>query len=577
MRSRCRGGVALLALVALVALALARPAPAETPPRPSGPAAPAAAVMPTRVRVALVPLDDRPVCLQYPEMMAGLAHAEVLAPPRAALGRFTTPGDTDAITRWLRAQEWGRIDALIVSTDMLAFGGLVASRGYGVDAETALARLTVLSDIRKAHPKLRLYGFSVIMRLAPTADGSNEAWRESLARYAEIAPAPTGPGEAAEIATLLQQIPTAARQDYLQARARNRRLNLAAVDLAARQVFDYLVVSQDDARPRGMHLADRAAIAARVRGQRLAARVGVQPGADEVAMLLLARAVLEQRGLAPTVGVDFSSVAARTMVAPFEDRPLHETASFQLVAAGASVVPGPARADLQLLVFASRHDAGRPETFARAVEASVARGVPTVVADIDPRGDVQGASPAFTEALLAAKVFPRLHGYASWNTAGNTLGTAIAHGLLAWAGARLATVCSSPDFTAMADARVTFMLHRLVNDYAYQGVLRPVLNRQLRDAGRDAAWLRTHAAEVARGIELELAPKLHRYARQFGDGYVPPAPGPTDLVTDVGVPRDVRVRLPWDRTFEAAITFDVPVSASNVRHPRLPACRTPAP
>ena len=26
-----------------------------------------------------MPLDDRPVCLQYPQMMAGLAHAEVLA------------------------------------------------------------------------------------------------------------------------------------------------------------------------------------------------------------------------------------------------------------------------------------------------------------------------------------------------------------------------------------------------------------------------------------------------------------------------------------------------------------------
>ena len=84
--------------------------------------------MPKRLRIALVPLDDRPVCLQYPTMMAPLAHAEVVAPPIELLGRFTTPGDTDAIARWLRAQDWRAFDALIVSTDMLAYGGLVASR-----------------------------------------------------------------------------------------------------------------------------------------------------------------------------------------------------------------------------------------------------------------------------------------------------------------------------------------------------------------------------------------------------------------------------------------------------------------
>lgn len=533
--------------------------------------------MPKRLRIALVPLDDRPVCLQYPVMMGGLAYAEVLTPPRAALGRFTAPGDTDAITRWLRAQDWGSIDALVVSIDMLAFGGLVASRRHGVDADTALARLTVLSDIRQGHPSLRLYGSSVIMRLAPTADGTNETWREPLARYAELAHGPTTALETAEVAALVEQIPAAARQDYLRARTRNLRLNLAAVTLAAAEVLDYLVVSQDDARPRGMHLADRAEVTARVREGRLTARVGVQPGADEVAMLLLARAVLERRGLAPTVGVDYSSEAVPTMVAPFEDRQVQDTARFQLAAAGASAIAETGRVDLRLLVFASRHDAGRAAAFARAVEASVGHGPPTIVADIDPKGDVQGASAAFTEALLAAKVFPRLYGYASWNTAGNTLGTAIAHGLLAWAGARLAMACSSPAFLAMAEARVTFMLHRLINDYAYQGVLRPVLNRELRDAGRDASWLRSHASDMAGRIQLELAPKLAVYARQFGSTYVPPAPGPTDWAVHVHEPRDLQVRLPWDRTFEAAISFEVPVTAQMRPFGRLPACATPAP
>ncbi len=141
------------ALLVLLALVAAWPVTGRAQSTTTAP------VMPKRLRIALVPLDDRPVCLQYPTMMAPLAHAEVVAPPIELLGRFTTPGDTDAIARWLRAQDWRTFDALIVSTDMLAYGGLVASRVHAVDADTALRRLDVLDEIRKAHatlPDLRL-------------------------------------------------------------------------------------------------------------------------------------------------------------------------------------------------------------------------------------------------------------------------------------------------------------------------------------------------------------------------------------------------------------------------------------
>ena len=536
------------------------------------PVAPAP-TMPKRLRIALVPLDDRPVSLQYPQMMAGLAHAEVVAPPIEWLGRFTTPGDTAAVARWLREQDWRHIDALIVSIDMLVYGGLVASRVHGIDEVAALARLSVLREVKRANPRLPVHGFSTIMRLAPTADGRNEAYREQLARWAEIS-ADTRPGEETqELAALVAAIPQAALDDYRRARARNSRVNLAAVQMVADGIVDFLIVSQDDAKPRGVHLNDRRAVTNAASGHDLVGRVGVQPGADEVAMLLLARAVLQARGLQPTVRVTYSSEHARTMVAPFEDRQLHETVSFQLVSAGA----GEARLDdepfLDMFVFASRHDVDAPARFASRIVTAVNEGARVIVADVDPKGDVQGGSAAFTEPLLAAKVFPKLYGYASWNTAGNTIGTAIPHGLLAWAGAVLATRCTSPAWTTLARARVTFMLHRLVNDYAYQGVLRPAINADLRRSGRTSLWLASHAPEVASRIRERIAPELAAYATMFTAGvFVPPAPRPTDVAVQVGAPRDLDVRLPWDRTFEAAITFDVPTAAVTGPARRLPAC-----
>ena len=525
-----------------------------------------------KLRIALVPLDDRPVCLQYPQMLAPIAHAEIVAPPLDILGRFTTPGDTDAIAGWLRAQDWSRIDALIVSTDMLAYGGLVASRVHTVDDKSALARLAVLRELKRTRPSLPIYAFSTIMRLAPTADGINEAYREKLARWAEIADDARPGAEQRERTDLVAAIPAAALADYKRARARNRAVNLAAVQLVADQVVDFLVVSQDDAKPRGVHLADRKAVAAAASDNDLVGRVGIQPGADEVAMLLLSRAVLRARNLQLSMRVTYSSERARTMVAPFEDRRLHETVEFQMASAGAV----PARIDdpddLHLYVFASRHEAGAPRQFAADILAAVTTDQRVIVADVDPKGDVQGGSPAFTEALLAAQVFPKLYGYASWNTAGNTLGTAIPHGLLVAAGTWVAARCASPAWTAIADAQATFMLHRLVNDYAYQGVLRPQLNAELRQAKRTPLWLADNAEAVASRVEQALTPKLAAFAEPFTArpyalrSYRRPA-----VDVRLGAPHDLRVTLPWARTFEAAITFDLDARPSPTG-PRLAAC-----
>ena len=170
--------------------------------------------MPKRLRIALVPLDDRPVCLQYlDDDGRPPAQAEVVA-PRSTARALHDAGDTEAIARWLRAQDWRAFDALIVSTDMLAYGGLVASRVHAVDADTALRRLDVLGEIRKAHATLPIYGFSVIMRLAPTADGTNEALARAARAPRRTRARTDTAAETQELATLAQQVPKPRRQDY---------------------------------------------------------------------------------------------------------------------------------------------------------------------------------------------------------------------------------------------------------------------------------------------------------------------------------------------------------------------------
>jgi hypothetical protein len=118
--------------------------------------------------------------------MGIIGDADVVTTPKELLGRFTTAGQSDKIIEWLKQQDMRMFNAAIISLDMLVYGGLVASRAYYVETDKALKRVEVMREIRKKAPQLRVYAQSVIMRLAPTADGKNEAYRADLAKWAEV-------------------------------------------------------------------------------------------------------------------------------------------------------------------------------------------------------------------------------------------------------------------------------------------------------------------------------------------------------------------------------------------------------
>ena len=511
-------------------------------------------------RVLLIPLDERPPCLQFTQMVGHIGDTEVTAPPRQMLGRFTEPGDPEKISEWVRAQDLNVFDAVVVSTDMLAYGGLVNSRVHRTPLPAALRRIELVRWIKSRAPRLPVYGFNVIMRLAPTGDGRNESYREKLARWAEVSP-DAARDEAAreEVARLEREIPPEALADYKAARGRNFAVNRASVEMVRGGLLDYLILSQDDAKPRGVHVADRERLIAEVGRLGLADRVAVQPGADEVSMLLLARALNKRFRYAPRIAPVYSSEAIRDGVAPYEDRPLHRTVSFHIAATGSREVADARAADILFFVYGSRFERGAAERFAAQVSAAVERGRRVIVADIDVKGDVQGADPRFTEELRRRDVFPRLAGYASWNTAGNTTGTALPHGIVyshAFENLRRYTAARRE---RIARSQAKFLLHRLVDDYAYHALVRP-------DANKYAREQRLNPGRMS-GAEQEL---VERFIRERMRPHIDGLWGSMKdrPVVELVLPRrrweaiparlsGYRMNLPWGRTFEAEIDFDI--------------------
>lgn len=495
--------------------------------------------------VVFVPLDDRPVTLQLPVMLGEIAGRRVLTPPLGDIGTYITPGDSDAILRWLVSPATRDANAMIVSADMIAYGGLVASRTPEVPRITALERLRDLAVARRERPRASLDIFATIMRLAPTGlprlprtrgywavDGTVAA----IQAYANLHDPPQDAQEEAQARRLREEIGQKTLDEYLASRARNLDAALYMLQLTAGGWFDRLVLGQDDAGPIGLHVRDVAALSARKQVLGLDdARARIEPGADELGMLLLAARFARDVAWKPTVSVRYSRMGGETINDPLEFVPIDTTISRLIEAAGASRVVG--AADVQLFVEVPSTGERDESTFLDAIAVEANRHAGVAVADLT---FINNPSPSkeqqrLAEDLIASGSAGIIDAFSSWNTAANTIGTSLAEAIAVGAGKR------AHRYDALAHAR--FMLDRYVDDYAFRQFVRPALNGELRANGIDPTLL---PASMAESVSRESSDALRRYARWL-----------TEAVYPQYRDADITVTLPWKRTFETRIDLEL--------------------
>lgn len=498
-------------------------------------------------RILLIPLDDRPPCLQFPVKMGLIADAEIVTPPLELLGKFTEAGKSDEIIDWIKRQDLKSFDAAIVSIDMLAYGGLVAMRVHETNDTQAMKRLEFLREIHRLAPQMKIYGSSVIMRLAPTGTGVNENYRENLAKWAEISP---DPNLKTETAALERKIPAEALDNYKAARIRDLKINQASINLVREKTIDYLILSQDDAKPKGIHVADRENLIALTKKLKLTEKIAVQPGADEVSMLLLARALSDKYDFHPKIKAVYSSAEVSETVMPFEDRPVRQTVSFHIKAVGALETDDEKTADLLFYVYASRYEAGNAKNLANEIGNRISQNKQIIVADIDPKGDVQGGDASFTSELERKNLFPRLNGYAAWNTAGNTIGTTLPQGAL-FALSKAKLLRSNEAKTRILTAQNWFTFHRVLDDYYFHTIVRSKAKAFIVKNKWNAFRLSDEATSEVENYSLKLLSE--NFKKLSGDYF------DKGMVDSTGLrcnkPSDLSFDLPWNRTFEAAINF----------------------
>lgn len=478
--------------------------------------------------VVIVPIDDRPVTRQLPVMLGAVAGIPVLEPPRPLLGNYLVAGDPEGIYRWLASDATKDADAFVLSSDMLVYGGLVASRIPGVPAWLGYSRLRDATALRALRPLAAFYGFGTVMRLAPTGIpalgpaasffAAGAAW-ELITQYANH----PNPQLAAQIGPILDA--------YLATRRRNLDVDLFALRLTAEGGFDRFVLGQDDAGAQGVHVPDLAALN-RARtgwGWGLVQRTSIEPGADELAMIMEADAFAKRAGWIPRVAVTWSQPNGPQLEDPLEFAPLENTVDEVIRSCGAVRVAH----DPQIALFVRvRHTSRIQESaFVDAIAAAISRGELVTVVDLTFLGASIARQRALVEELIARKLAGKLDGFASWNTAANSLGTALPAAIAVGVGKRLGTF----EPRALAE----FLLDRYVDDYAFHDFVRPALNGELNAQHVDHTYL---LPDVARRTASDNRALLWPRAVDLLDAIFPE-------YRDAGL----TITLPWDRTFETEI------------------------
>jgi hypothetical protein len=270
-------------------------------------------------------------------------------------------------------------------------------------------------------------------------------------------------------------------------------------------------------------------------------------------MLLLARALNRNYNFSPKIKAVYSSEELSKKAMPFEDRALRETVSFHIKATGSREVQNERDADLLFYVYPSRFEAGRAESFAGEIAAKIKDGKRVIVADIDPKGDVQGGDSKFTRALAERNVFPELNGYASWNTAGNTIGTTLPHGVI-FALAQAKLLKSKDAANRIWTAQNWFTFHRVLDDYYYHTEVRAKAKDYIVQNKWSTLRLTDEATKKVEAFSRKLM--LDSFS-EFSDLYFRQNKMNLQKNVKCEKPANLQFDLPWNRTFEAEINFDL--------------------
>lgn len=432
-------------------------------------------------KIIYLPLDERPCNWSFPRDLFNNENFVIESMPDALKGYKKRPSDKKQIDLFL--QNASNLDGIVISLDMLIYGGLIPSRLHYDKVEDLVSRLNLLNELKKKHPKMIIYGYSTIMR-CPTYSSNDEehdyygTHGRQIYDYGVYLHK-----DQLKIITDNERkawhnlnIPQAYLEDFTDRRKINLSVNLAIIDYVDKGIIDFLVIPQDDSGQYGFTALDQDMIYNKVSSLNLADKVYLYPGADEVGSILLARICNKINKRKPKIYLKYPSPTSPTIFPLIEDRYLDITVRYQILASGGIISDNIYDSDAVLYIHASADTPltslipTKPTkgvtTLLNTVEAfeflTYAHNVlnkPIMIADV--AYDNGSHLECFQNLSLKNLVF-KLASYAGWNTSSNTIGSAVAMGM-------------SYLNNGLSKNHLDMLVTRYIEDVAFGGYVRQII------------------------------------------------------------------------------------------------------
>lgn len=520
-------------------------------------------------KVVYVPLDERPCNFHYPKALADMTDMDMVLPDSKILGNMKVPANVPLLIKWLE-EETKTADFLIVSIDMLIYGGIVPSRLHELTVEDCLERLGILKVIKEHNPSIEIYAYNLIMRV-PNYDSSEEepeyyeqhgrkifrlGWLTDKKEQNIVSK-----DDEEELAWIERELPKEIEADYLGRRKKNFSVTTEVVNKVDSRLIDYLIIPLDDNSKYGFTAKEQRQFMYQIDRLNLMDKVNIYPGADEIACTLFTRVFCQAHQYTPELAVRYSSTNGPFIIPKYEDRSLSESIKAHITSAGGVIVNDEKENDLILMVHSpavgqhemsessfaleTRHRSYFSEVnireFVQAMKHFARKGKNVALADV---AICNGADLSLMQLVKKEGLLSDLIAYAAWNTNGNTMGTVISHAIIASYYKQQENGCNC---NYEKNSR-NFFYARLVEDWGYQAVVRKRVSYEI---------LPTMDL-TPRNLEDQVAEVTYLVARLLGNFVDTNLSDLTEGKIELK-----NVRLPWNRMFEVGFKLEINKKVSN--------------
>lgn len=420
------------------------------------------------MKIALIPIDNRPVCYTLPRMIADINEdIKLVMPDRRFLGSLEKNADINALFEWL--EDIQNADYIVISADTLIYGGLIPSRRSEVSVDILEQRILKLRNILLKKNDCKTFIFSSIMRISNNNINEEEKpywseWGTKLFEYSynlhkfEVEGNEQAKQKAKEISA---EIPQEVLVDWLTTRERNFVINKMYLKMYDDKLVDTLIYSKDDCAKYGFNVKEAKYLDFEASKRK---NVFVKTGADEIPLTLLSRCFSD--GMNIKISPIYTNFNGVNLISNYEDISVKNSVESQILTAGAKISDIQS-ADMILYVNNFKDHQGElvmnveTESFDGNIEQF---DKPYFIADIV---NANGADNNFVEKFMKNKKDDKFFGYAGWNTTGNTLGSAISAAISCF-------LTKKVNETAFKKLQAV----RLLDDWAYQANLRKIIKKQ---------------------------------------------------------------------------------------------------